>query len=308
MSLSTTTVPEPAVAAAAPLTIEHPFRDLRAAVAAESTYSLTLKLSVILVVMQGPESGAVEIPIAVLGGVMLIFPSLLRQPFFWWPLVACVAAANARTWFAIDNHQYLITYWLLACALSLGAPDPTRFLATSGRLLVALVFGCATFWKVFGGEYLNGSFFYWTLMTDSRVPQVTSAISGVPLDDLALMREAIGRAGLLNLTGAQIPMPDSGRVLAAALALSWLGLLLEGAIALAHVPPSRRWYALRHATLMTFIAFIYVLLPVPGFAFVLTVMGLAQCDEQDIKRRWGYLLLLIVVQLITIDWKSFLAA
>jgi hypothetical protein len=286
--------------------IGSPLRDLKDAIAADSPNALTLKLTLVLVLLHGASSGAAQIPVRVLCGTLLLFPTLVRRQFFWWPLLAALVAANAQAWYVIDNHKYLISYWTLACVLSLGVKESAAFLQVTARVLIALVFGFATFWKAFGGEYFDGSFMYWTFLTDPRVSRVAALVAGYSEAEVSVAREALVTAANLHIVGVPMPVLSSNGLWLATLLLSWLGLLVEGAVAVTHAIPSRRLYHLRHATLMGFIAMTYFLLPVSGFAFVLAVVGFAQCRDDDQEMRWRYLALLAVVQLITIDWQQYL--
>jgi hypothetical protein len=293
-----TSVASPALASA--------LRDLRVAVAADSLSDLALKLTLVLVLLHGATNGAAQVPVRVLCGIMLIFPQLLRQRFFWWPLFAGLFAANAQAWFTIDNHKYLILYWTLACIVSLSIDNPRRYLLATARVLTAMVFGFATAWKLLGREYFDGSFMYWTFLNDPRVFRVASLVSGYSPEEIRLGSEAISTAGALGLRAAAIPLLDSPGLWLLAYFLSWLGLLVEGTVAIMHAIPSQKLYRLRHYSLMVFIALTYFLLPVSGFAFVLTVLGFAQCEEADEAMRWRYLILLGIVQLIVLDWQSLL--
>lgn len=293
-----TTVASPAISSA--------LRELRAAVTADTNYVLALKLTLVLLLLYGATTGAARIPVRVLCGVMLVFPTLLQQAFLWWLLLAALVGANLQVWFTIDNHKYLIMYWALACALSLHFANPAAYLGWTARVLVALVFGFATFWKFLGGEYVDGSFFYWTFLTDARVLRVAAFISGLPPDTIRLGSEAVGMAGTLGLNNLSIPVLASPTLRMATLGLSWLGLLIEGCVALTHALPTRRLYVLRHSALMAFIAMTYFLLPVSGFAFVLTVLGVAQCREDDSAMRWRYIVLLGIVQFVILDWQALL--
>ncbi len=56
---------------------------------------------------------------------------------------------------------------------------------------------------------------------------------------------------------------------------------------------------------MLFIATTYFLLPVVGFAFVLALMGLAQCPAAYRWTRISWLAILILIQLSRIPWGKF---
>ncbi|MEZ5367312.1 MAG: hypothetical protein R2748_34475 [Bryobacterales bacterium] len=63
-------------------------------------------------------------------------------------------------------------------------PNPARILAVNGRLLVALVFSFAVFWKIFGGELLNGKFFEFAFLSDPRF-ELMGRLGGLSSDVLS---------------------------------------------------------------------------------------------------------------------------
>ena len=89
--------------------------------------------------------------------------------------------------------------------------------------------------------------------------------------------------------------------------MSWAGLAVETSVAIVHLLPGRRWYALRHLTLMAFVAFTYVLLPVVGFGFLLGVMGFAQVADDDQRLKRFYIALLCFLQVSLVPWRNLLA-
>jgi phytoene dehydrogenase-like protein len=77
---------------------------------------------------------------------------------------------------------------------------------------------------------------------------------------------------------------------AAAVALTWATLALEGAVALAFLAPVRRVPAwLRDGTLLAFCAGTYAIAPVAGFGWLLIAMGVAQTTPAQVRTRGLYL-------------------
>ena len=102
--------------------------------------------------------------------------------------------------------------------------------------------------------------------------------------------------------GEALALPWDTTLRQITLAASWMTLLVEGAVGGLHAIRAPRLYMARHLALMTFILGTYLLLPVIGFAFVLTVLGLAQCHERDTAMRLRYLALLCLVQFTIVPW------
>jgi hypothetical protein len=244
------------------------------------------------------------VSVVVLAGLLLLLPQLLTSRLLWCALTASILIDTSREWAIADNHKYLISYWALACTLSFFHDRPAASLAASARLLVGLVFGFATLWKIVGGQYANGGFLYFTFLTDGRVQPLGAILSGWPLADLTLFRQAIASLGELGAGDVALPIPQSPSLLIVATVMSWMTVIGEGSIAVLHLVPARRLYTARHVSLMLFIVATYFLLPVLGFAFVLAILGLAQCDEQDEECRLRYLILIGLIQLVIIPWTS----
>jgi hypothetical protein len=112
--------------------------------------------------------------------------------------------------------------------------------------------------------------------------------------------------GLRGLEAVPLPLPRSERLHSLTIVMSWLTVIGEGSVAAFHAFGTRRLYRVRHLVLTTFILATYFLLPVLGFAFMLTILGLAQCDEDDEMRRFRYLILLGTIQLTMIPWRTLL--
>lgn len=279
---------------------------LRDAIASDGRDHLVLKFTLALLVLYGADGGAVQIVILVLAGGMLVLPGLLMNSHLWWVLLTGVAAHNLQNWYAIDNHKYLIMYWTLACTLWIHGGRQREDLRRTAQALVALVFAFAVFWKVYAGQYVDGSFMRWTLVTDPRLEGITAYLLNTGTPDLGTTREAIRMAGVLGHTDLSVPLETSRSLVRVAFGLSWMGLVVEGIVAVAHFIPGPRAYQLRHASLMVFILLTYFLLPVRGFAFALAVLGLAQCRTDDSGRVMTYVVMFGLIQLTMLAWQSFL--
>lgn len=288
-----------------------PLDSLRALMAAERTLTLVLRLTLFLLLLYASTSPFLDVPLRLICGAMLVFSPLLPSRSLWWALAVILTVGNAFFWYQIDNHKYLITYWTFACAIALSLSDSAageRYLRATARIIVGLVFFFATFWKIVGGEYGDGSFFYFTFLTDPRVSYEAMAVGGLTSDSLLLIRQAIGFLGASGAVHAQVPIRGSSELHALALVVSWMTLVGEGAVAATHLAAWRRLYVIRHTLLMVFVAVTYFVLPVIGFACALAVLGFAECAENDDAGRLTYLILFGTIHLTLIPWKAVLTA
>ena len=275
-----------------------------AALATEPHYSLTLRLTLLLVVLHGTTAPFAAVTVRILALLMLVLPALpTRVAAGWWLIVAALAASNGDQWEMIDNHQYLITFWVLACAVTLGRPLD---LAANARWLIGIAFTFAVGWKLAAGQYLDGSFFYVTFLTDGRLRNFAGLFATGGVDSVKQGGDAIQQLSRTGLDGASLDLVADPQLVLLAHAMSWSGLAIESVVAVLHLLGRRRWYWWRHASLMTFVGFTYLLLPVVGFGVLLGTLGFSQVDADDLRLKRYYLFLLCFLQITLVPWRNLL--
>ena len=253
-----------------------------------------------LVVVLLATTGAwyVAAPVSLLAAATLVFPELRDRPLLWWALLGCLGAGVHQVWSQADNHQYLIIYWVLAVALAAGSVDPAAARAIAARWLLAAVFALATLWKLSNVAFVDGSFFEFTLLTDSRFAPVAAMIGGVDTQDLDANRtvfDAMDAAG----TGASVDLLGlSARLALLADVLTWWTLAIEGAVALAFVCPGGQLAGSPPRPLADHVHGHHLPgAPVLGFGWLLLVLGLAQCRSTSGRVRILYVAAFVVVRL-----------
>ena len=277
---------------------------MRAALELDST-TLVLRLTALMLLLFGGHGWAMELPLTLLCAAALLVPSLLTSRRLWLMCSLTLVLGNAADWTWIDNHKYLITYWTMACTLAVASDDPASVLARHGRVLICIVFTLAVVWKLAAGEYLDGAFFHLTLLTDERLAGVAGVLGGLDPGVLANNRAVAGALALVPDDALTVELVTSPRLRITALVASYWTLLIEAAIAVSFIPGvARRVASARHWLLMAFVVTTYPVVPVLGFGFVLTVMGLSQTAPTDRRVRAAYLSLLVVMQLGRIPWQQ----
>ena len=246
---------------------------------AQPRHILVLRLTSLLLLLYGSSTIILDVPLRIICGLMLIAPGLLTNQVLWVLICGLVWWVNANDWLWIDNHKILISYWCLVCALAVSSQDPDRVLAWNGRMLIGLTFLFATIWKIIAGEYWNGAFLHYTFLVENRVEAIATFISSLPPDILPqnqLLEEILSR---FPQTVKSVTLSSSHRLEVFTLTASYWTLLIEGSVALAFLVGSFSFlFRIRDWLLILFIATTYFLLPVLGFAYILSVMGLAQCS------------------------------
>jgi hypothetical protein len=261
---------------------------------------VALRLTAIALLLRPMGPWYVRPAILAAAAVMLISPRALRMPAIWAGLALAIAVRIASDWPLADNHIYLLDYWTLAVAIALVSADPPRALATNCRWLLGLAFTFAVLWKaVLSPDFLDGRFFRVTLLTDPRFGEAAMLIGGMPAEQLETNRQAL--APLPD--GAELLNPprvvEPPRLRALALLSTWGILLLEALVAVVMlIPPrsvNRGIFALRHALLIGFCLVTYAFAPVPGFGWLLLVMGAAQTEDHQVWLRRGYAAAFLIV-------------
>jgi hypothetical protein len=231
----------------------------------------------ITVVAQDPSRSLVGIGVATVGALVA---RIRRSRLFW-----LMAALGYGIWYWVDwrhldNHMWLLPLWLLAVAAALSTAQPLEALARQARVLMVLVFAAAVVWKLRSPDFLSGTFFEFTLLTDPRfVPLAT--LTGV--DPVSLLENRFALAS--GPTSASFVGASVVRELASL--LTWGTVVVEGALLASWAVP-RGTTVVRHTTLAVFCITAYAIAPVAGFGLILLAMGAA--TAQTDRGRWRYLI------------------
>jgi hypothetical protein len=270
---------------------------------ADSAHISTLRLTLVLLVLHAGTSASLDAALRILCLFMLVFPEAIYQRSLWLALVAALAIGTLDSWYLVDNHQYLILYWVAACALNL---NHRRHLSTNARVLIAVAFSFAVAWKIIAGQYFDGGFFYMTAIIDPRLQNVAGVVTAIGTDQLKVTADALRYFVPHGEVGSSINILQDSRLTIAALFMSYAGIGVEAAVATAHWLPglsAARW---RHAILIGFVSMTYFLLPVTGFGFVLAVMGFAQTDNRQQWLKRVYVGLVLLIQATVVPWRNLL--
>jgi len=285
--------------------------------APSSSFDLAALLTFLMFVFSAQDPGfpfMVWAPVSVavlMAGI--IWPRLRRSPYVWMYLTIAMIWARLPELTVMDNHHYLIAYWFVAVTTCLVAEpdDPGPRVARNARLLVGLAMGFAVIAKLRSGEFANGGFFEFLLLAGERFEAFSELVLRVPAAELAANREAVARlltpgAGASLVT--EVTLAGPARVGVAALLLSAWTLLIEGAIAVAFLWPgdAPRVRHARNAALLVFCVTTYAIATVGAFAWILVILGVAQCDPRDRLARFGYCVVFLVVLLYGMPWGDWL--
>jgi hypothetical protein len=247
-------------------------------------------------------------PMTMLCTAAILHRPLRRSQTFWFLITLILAAANYYNWYLIDNHKYLITYWCLALYCSLLTASPDQAIQRSGRLLIGLCFLFAAVWKAISFDYLDGTFFHYSLLTDDRFSTVTTFFGGLAGEVFLKNHQAFKALLAYDSTLQTIQLQDTLQVLGVAKFLTWWTIIIEGLIAVAFLWPRdrliSRW---RDWLLLIFLLSTYAVAPVIGFGWVLIAMGAAQCTSRFKNTRLLYMLAFFALQVYLMPWDTILS-
>jgi hypothetical protein len=280
-------------------------------------WDILLRLTLIEILLRPAGPWTIRPFILLLACAGIIFTSLLRSPLLWMILFGLIGARIIADWPMPDNHIYLLAYWCLLLFLAIRSPLPEVVLKNGSRLLIGFAFLLAVLWKgVLSPDYLDGRFFRVTFLTDERFAATSMLIGGLTKEQLKENREY-----LIPLPeGAELLKPprlvEPPRLRVFANLATWGSLLLESMVAILFLLPtklSERISGWRHIMLLVFCLATYPFAPVAGFGWVLLVMGLALCrqDQPVMKAVYiaSYFLVLLFAEIpwagAILEWKDF---
>ncbi len=263
-------------------------------VATQDRFDLVTRLTLILMLLSPGISGVTwpfKVPLSVAAIVGLSCPPLHRQAGLWWVITAIVGWKTTTFWWTQDNHVFLYTYWCLAIAWSLSLKEANDLLATNARWLIGGCFACAALWKgVLSADFWDGTFFYYTLLTDSRFYELGRWLVGMN-PAMAQYNETVLHELVTSATlNVQVQLQGTESLWVLAKGITWWTLGIESAIAAVFVCPLVcRRVPYRHALLLLFAFTTYLVATVETFGQLLMILGLAQCESTQRYTRCGYL-------------------
>lgn len=256
-------------------------------------------VTLMVLLLTANETWPLRLGIVVLVAAAVADRRLVRAGGFWAVVSVLYVAGEAGAALVIDNHEWLLGYWVLALAVTRLVADPVAGLATSARLLIGLAFGFATLWKAVTPEYVAGDAFHAFLLFDPRFGGVAPLLTDLTSEQWAENYRALTSAVTVADARITLPVVDAPGVRAVAVGMTWWTLAIEGSVAAAFLAPTRsRLGQARHALLLVFLATTYVVAPVHGFGWLLVAMGLADAPLE--RKRWLLPAFAIAFLLITV--------
>lgn len=212
----------------------------------------------------------------------------------------------------VPNHKYLYVFYILLLCIIIYIKKSTNdwfeILKTSAQYMIGFVFLLATVGKFLAPEFLNGSFFEFTLLTDERFSGFTQSIVGIQNSDLNIGFEEFNKLLRSNSLSHEAQLPTSEKLHFISIFLSYWTILIEGSIAITFLSPAKSFGGkYRNWVLLIFIITTYPIATVPGFAILLTLLAFITSKSDTRPNVWSYVYIGIFI-IIPIFKFPFLAA
>ena len=242
-----------------------------------------------------------------LAAIGLLSAQLRRQPVIWFSLFLLTGFRVIDQWPMADNHAYLLALWCLTLFLTLYRESPTRVLANNARILIGLVFLLASFQKMSAMDYMNGTFFRYLFLTDDRFEDFAilfGNISYQQIDEARKLLDAYQFTPTL-FHGEIIPISVEFHMLV--ILATWWNVLDQIVVACCFLSPTNSLlYKNRDFVLLVFCITTYAVAPVPGFAWLLISMALAQSEPKPHIQIAYFVTFFIVLFYYQIHWTTLL--
>jgi len=243
----------------------------------------------------------------VLGIAGLVYSPARRSGAFWLLMAALLAWSNVENWWIVDNHKYLINYWVLAVGLSFWTASPAKTIASNARMLIGLAMLLAVVQKLISGDYLDGTFFHFLLVQGHPrirwLPEWLGMSSEAIEQNYAAMEEMFRR---YDSATTVLQLRDTPGIYWGAQAITWWTQGIEILVAATFLAPARfalsKW---RDVALLAFLFTTYAVAQVVLFGWVLTAMGMSQVDPKSRGVRLMYVLAFLAIVTYTVPLQIF---
>ena len=138
----------------------------------------------------------------------------------------------------------------------------------------------------------------YSLLTDSRMQYINTALIGITPEQFLDKKLLIEFLSVEPNLGTKVTLDNAPRLHLVALVLTYLTFAVELVVLLTFSLKSFPFFQkIKDYTLLFFILALYPLIPVTGFGFILSILGIAQLNQGEKKKFGLYFFAIIVMQL-----------
>ncbi len=282
------------------------YRRCRSEVCARPTLELASLLTVLLVAFHGFGSWYVKLPSQGLIAIGLIFREILKSWIFWGLLAVLTGSRIAVQWHDVDNHKFILFYWLLSMTLAHAVRDADlkqNIVLFNARFFLIFIMLGAVAQKLSSASYMDASFFEFEFLFDRRFRGFV-ALFGIDPQIPSQARELLEilKNPYTQVEGNTLQIaPGVGLPLLAKF-VTWYDLIIQAVVGVAFIFRRHLSDFIGHIALLTFIVTAYFAAPVIGFAWTLIVFGILLAKDRYPNLTMFYILMLVVTTLYKIPW------
>ena len=244
--------------------------------------------------------------------LFLLNPKNVRHPLFWLALALSATIVVARDWHVVDNHKYLLLYWLwilFFCHFLAEPEQKRRTLLFNARFFLCFIFLAAAAQKLSSPTYRSGEMFEYYLYVDSRFTAFGKLFGIDPsVPDAVQKQIALFRSPYSKPLDNELELPGTDRARATALVLTWWDASLQLLIGLLLLFRLRPTDEVAHILLLVFIFTTYLPAPVFGFGWILAIMGLTLAKENFLRIAAAYMISFVAIILYQMPWREWVLA
>jgi hypothetical protein len=240
--------------------------------------------------------------------MFVLHPPSIRRPQFWLALALAGTISTILEWERIDNHKYLLDYWLwvLFIVHLFGQSErQQRVIRFNARFFLCLIFLAASAQKLSSPSYRSGAMFEHYLYVDGRFTAFGKLI-GVdrPVSDAVKKRIMFLRSPFAEVEGNEMNIPGTDRARVTALVMTWWDVSLQLAIGALLLFRQWRTDEIAHILLLFFIFTTYLPAPVFGFGWILAIMGFTLAKDKFPKIAAAYILCFFAILIYQLPWRD----
>ena len=244
--------------------------------------------------------------------MFVLHPRSIRRAEFWLSLALAGTTVTILDWERVDNHKYLLDYWLwvLFIVHLFGQPErQQRVIRFNARFFLCLIFLAAASQKLSSPSYRSGAMFEHYLYVDARFTAFDKLIGINPSVSDAVKKQLMFlRSPFAEVEGNEIHIAGSDRSRAAALAMTWWDVSVQFLIGALLLIRRSRTDEVAHILLLFFIFTTYLPAPVFGFGWILAIMGFTLAQDKFPRIAAVYMICFVVILLYQVPWREWVLA
>jgi len=285
-------------------------RKLRSEISNASALELATILTVLLVAFHGFKAWYFRLPAQCLVVLGILFRAILFSWIFWLLLSILAAGRILYFWQDVDNHKFILLYWLCCLTLAHAISDDQikqTLIETNARFFIVFVMLAAVGQKLASSSYMDSSFFEFELLVDTRF-RGFAALFGIEPEIPLQARRALEllKDPLVTVQDNRIIVETGPTLPNLAAFVTWYDLLIQAVIGAAFVFRTKFGDMVGHLALLTFIFTAYFAAPVIGFAWTLIIFGIVLARSRFPNLAMVYVLALLTTTLYKIPWQGWL--